>query len=44
MTADTRDDGTGYVKGVGERDLMFGMTVGVVMALAAIALGIIFSL
>ena len=44
MTADTRDDGPEYVKGVGERDLMFGMTVGVVMAFAAIALGIIFSL
>lgn len=44
MTADTRDDGPEYVKGVGERDLMFGMTVGVVMAFAAIALAIIFSL
>ena len=29
---------------VGSRDLKFGMTVGVVMALTAIALGIIFSL
>jgi hypothetical protein len=43
MTADTRDDPE-YVKGVGERDLMMGITVGVVMAFAAIALAIIFSL
>lgn len=39
MTADTRDD----LEGVGERDLMMGITVGVVMAVAAIALTIIFS-
>lgn len=43
-THDDRPDGPVVNDGIGERDLKFGMIVGCVMAGAAIALGIIFSL
>jgi hypothetical protein len=49
MTVDTREadsneEGPVASGSTGERDLMLGMTVGALMAFAAIALAIIFSL